>query len=582
MSTNTLDESPDINKKKNEKEGKSETDEFTWENTKKYLSSVVYLIIMVLGYFGLSGFILFACKVAQANLMPTSANCAPYEKIDPTFNYNNDSNETTCNIFETIFEDPKSEKIYFSYSDNKKYNFLDWLRNVKIGSESIITYLIYSIVETIFVFDFNCLNIFLNFLNGLPEWLVILFGPIVFLFCACIVVGLSSIYYILLSLFMPFQIFLKTKVTSFNQTDIKNFTSLNDNLQKSGYNFEQLPEKYKWREVGGYEWWLRLLFALILLLFAMVYFTIAAPLCGLIMILCLISLFTYIGHMKNPDEGVKQVGVFKIAGETYGQYKRLIVFILTVLVVLSTFANLGTVTGVISIITVISIYFGWVPIKVFEKFDYENLDRPVDDTQTEKTCSMSDVEIKLKGLIPDYNIFGSSLFDWLWNWKIPVRTSSKGKGVASKTGAGAAATTVPDTAATTVPDTGATTAADNTTVPDTGATTAATTVPNTVPDYDIDTNPDLGNKGSSPPSVTSIDPDMKPSAPLLPTDTNTKVDDTVIPASAPSLPIDTNTKGDAHPPSYEDATKTDQKGGRKIKNKSLSKYKNKYNVLNYK
>ena len=369
MSTNTLDESPDINKKKNEKEGKSETDEFTWENTKKYLTSVVYLIIMVLGYFGLSGFILYGCKVAQANLMPTSANCAPYESTDPTF----DSNETTCNIFETIFEDPKSEKIYFSYSDNKKYNFLDWLRNVKIGSESIITYLIYSILETIFVFDFNCLNIFLNFLNGLPEWLVILFGPIVFLFWAAIVVGLSSIYYILLSLFMPFQVFLKTKVKSLNPIEIKNFTSLNYNLQKSGYNFGQLPEKYKWREVGGYEWWLRLWFAFFVLLFAMVYFAIAAPLCGLIMILCLISIFTCIGHMKNPDEGIKQVGGLNIAVETYGQYKRLIVFILTVLVVLSTFANLGTITGVISIITVISIYFGWIPIKVFEKFDYENL-----------------------------------------------------------------------------------------------------------------------------------------------------------------------------------------------------------------
>jgi hypothetical protein len=86
-----------------------------------------------------------------------------------------------------------------------------------------------------------------------------------------------------------------------------------------------------------------------------------------------------------------------LQGETYGQYKRLIVFILTVLVVLSTFANLGTVTGVISIITVISIYFGWIPIKIFEKFDYENLDRPVDDKQTEKSCSMSDEKLNSEG-----------------------------------------------------------------------------------------------------------------------------------------------------------------------------------------
>ena len=66
-----------------------------------------------MGYFGLSGFVLYGCKVAQANLMPTSENCAPYEKLDPTFS----SDKTECNIFETFFEsETKSEKIYFSYS----------------------------------------------------------------------------------------------------------------------------------------------------------------------------------------------------------------------------------------------------------------------------------------------------------------------------------------------------------------------------------------------------------------------------------------------------------------------------------
>ena len=65
MSTNTLDESPDINKKKKEQNGDDIDNQFTWENSKQFLISVVYLIILVLGYFGLSGFILFGCKVAS-------------------------------------------------------------------------------------------------------------------------------------------------------------------------------------------------------------------------------------------------------------------------------------------------------------------------------------------------------------------------------------------------------------------------------------------------------------------------------------------------------------------------------------
>ena len=34
---------------------------------------------------------------------------------------------------------------------------------------------------------------------------------------------------------------------------------------------------------------------------------------------------------------------------------------------------------------------------------------------------MSDTELNKKGLIPEYNILGSSLFDWFWNFKVPVK-----------------------------------------------------------------------------------------------------------------------------------------------------------------
>ena len=150
MSDKTVDESPDISKKKNEQNGTNKEDEFTWTNTKKFLTSIIWSIIMVLCYFGLSGCILYFSKVAQSNLMPTSANCAPYDSAEPIFS----SNETTCNIFETIFEDPPlSEKIKFIYSDeNKKNTVLDWLKNQILLTNSTLLYLFYSIIISIFVF----------------------------------------------------------------------------------------------------------------------------------------------------------------------------------------------------------------------------------------------------------------------------------------------------------------------------------------------------------------------------------------------------------------------------------------------
>ena len=57
------------------------------------------------------------------------------------------------------------------------------------------------IFESIFVLDFNVLTIILNWLNQIPEWLVILFGPIILIFLSGLMVGVNSIYYIILSIF---------------------------------------------------------------------------------------------------------------------------------------------------------------------------------------------------------------------------------------------------------------------------------------------------------------------------------------------------------------------------------------------
>jgi hypothetical protein len=203
--------------------------------------------------------------------------------------------------------------------------------------------------------------------------------------------------------------------------------------------------------------------------------------------------------------------------------------VLTILIILTAFSNLGTITGVISIITVISIYFGWVPIKVFEKFNYEDLTPLADDKQTEKTCSFSDTELQRKGLIPEYNIIGGSFLENLFNFKIavPIVSSNKTDAAANETDT---ATNETDTA--------------------TNETAAGTT-----------------NTGTTGTTNTGT------------TDANT--DNTTLNPTATTNNI---------PPSYEyptqsantDTIKKGLGGGRKIKNKSLSKYKNKYNVLNYK
>jgi hypothetical protein len=84
-------------------------------------------------------------------------------------------------------------------------------------------------------------------------------------------------------------------------------------------------------------------------------------------------------------------------------------FIITILVISSVFSNIGTITGITSILVIISIYFGWIPITIFQKFDYTNLATYKDIKQPIKECLISNKGLdKLKYKKPDdCSLFGN-------------------------------------------------------------------------------------------------------------------------------------------------------------------------------
>jgi len=412
----TIDEAPDINKKKKEKKGNIDGDELTLEKGQKFLVSVVYLVVIVFAYFTVSGLVLFGCKAAFAKLIPTSEDCKPYEDTPPIYkdNLGNPINKIECNIFETLFEDDKkSDTFWFNTNNirNSDNSFLDWLRDKKNDSNSRFFYYLYIVIEKIFLFDFVVLNWMFGWLNGLPEWIVVLFGPIIFIFIGAILIGCSSIYYVLLSIITPFSVFLKEKA---NKGDLQS-------QLPNGITWEKLPNKYKWKEMCGWSWWIGLGFAFFLLLFMLVFFAISAPMAALITIWCLATIFSYVGYknetiiVDNVSKIVEEkVTVSKVIGETYGQYKSLIAFIVTILVILTAFSNLGVYSGVTSILIGISIYFQWIPITIFEKFDYTRLTAYKNLEQPKKECPFSTRgldEIKYKDpsdcdYFTSFNIFG--------------------------------------------------------------------------------------------------------------------------------------------------------------------------------
>ena len=93
----------------------------TLNNAGIFILSILIIIILVCIHFTYSGFILFACKVAQSNILPTDLKCNPY--TDNKF----DLKTIESNIF--TVKPPKSkevlsQKISFPYNEFNSKNMI--------------------------------------------------------------------------------------------------------------------------------------------------------------------------------------------------------------------------------------------------------------------------------------------------------------------------------------------------------------------------------------------------------------------------------------------------------------------------
>ena len=163
-------------------------------NMKSFLSSIIMFFIVFIIYFSSSSLILYGCKLAQSNILPTQSNCYPYTEEKPNIKPIN------TNIFTTFFEPQMSMKMNFPYDDfNSSNKLLDMLREYRNESKSnfLANYFI-SIIESLVQFNYSAFNSILNALNGLPELLMILFGPIIFGIVSAIVLLCDNLYLIYL------------------------------------------------------------------------------------------------------------------------------------------------------------------------------------------------------------------------------------------------------------------------------------------------------------------------------------------------------------------------------------------------
>lgn len=358
--TTTTSDTDAIDKKKGE-DTESNKESFM-DKLKAYLKTIGGRLLTLIIYFCLGGLILFSCKVAQSNILPTDVNCAPYTSQQPEFVLPKDS-KNLINIFKSAFFDPDtSEKIYFAYEQNAKSTVLDLIKSYKDKPDgSNIGHYFVSFIEKITAFLFYFVGVLLSFINRLPETLIILCGPIAFLFLIPLIAFVGVIY----SLILWF-------------TEMKWFFKVNTNETNEGLpKFEDastLTQK-------AWAWFLVIVacwgafFLLMCQGYTVIVFSLLTFVTGVIL--------TFTGNMNG-----KQVSVLSIIKDVFRYYKVIITVMISYFVITNAFDKLGSVPGVFSLLTVALIYLGIIGINIYQPIDESNMTPIVSDDQFIKKCAL--------------------------------------------------------------------------------------------------------------------------------------------------------------------------------------------------
>jgi hypothetical protein len=376
MSDTTTDTTNTIDEKK-QQSSTSTSDSLNKYASKlfDFLRTLIIVIIIILLYFSSGALALFVCKLAQSNILPTEANCAPYTDTEPVIN----PSPIQTNIFTTFTDPEMSMKLQIPYDINSQNKFIEMFKNYKEkpNSNFLANYFIDGI-ENLLQFNYSMINSIMNLFNeSLPEFVMVYFGPIIIGVLYTIGIVVNFVYYVIFGWFGQMSWFFKT----------------NTNDTGEG--------KPQWEDVSitsPINWCIGVGLAI---LFTILFF-VGLPFVSMIPLIfyhkSLLSTLFYKGIMNG-----KQVSSFTIVKETLKYYKISIVSIINIFVILLAFSNLGLIPGIFSIVTLSLIYYGVISINIFQSIPEKNLSPSVSYKQADKKCG---TQIKPKHKKWFFGLFG--------------------------------------------------------------------------------------------------------------------------------------------------------------------------------
>jgi hypothetical protein len=332
-------------------------------NAGTFLITLLVLTFVVCFHFSFGGFILFACKVAQANILPTDIRCSPYTE-NPI-----DIKPVTSNIF--VAKPPHSQeylsqKIKFPYQGvNSQNTIIDTLRSLKESPDSFfLTNYFYTILESLLSFNYYAYNLFFGSLNSfLGESFILILGPLLFPIVFSILLVCNNLYLIFLW-----------------------FEKMGWFFKKNIYNVYE-GRRPEWRNISIFEpisYFLAFCFVFFFFLLFFVMCWTAFPILSLFVVFW--TALSFVGYQGAME--AKEVSVAAIIMKVFKYHKVTFMSILTFLIIVSAFINMGGAGGMICVFVAICIYFGVVPSNIFIPEIPLHLSELVSNDQAKKTCKV--------------------------------------------------------------------------------------------------------------------------------------------------------------------------------------------------
>jgi hypothetical protein len=325
-----------------------------------FFVQTLVLCLAIIIYYGFSGALLYSCKLGQSNILPTDIKCEPYTEYKPTIQ------EKQTNIFTDSFINAQnSMKLSFPHDKfNLSNKLLDMFRDYKNEPESnfLANYFI-SIAEALIQFFYICMNFSLNMMNQLPEALIVVFGiPIVSIILSIVII--CSNFYIIYLWFANMKWFFKS----------------NENNKNGPPKWEDVP-------LISFNFFIACCLVVTFLIILFFAFGFLPFITSILSLYCGISCLSYKSILNGSN-----ASVFTVIQDVFKYYKVTIMFVFSLIVVVTAFDKLGLMPGVFSLITLGLIYFGLVGLSIYKPINKDHLSPVTDYEQAVKTCKSSNTE----------------------------------------------------------------------------------------------------------------------------------------------------------------------------------------------